>query len=599
MRAYRAQSRLVMKLFAKKAKEPAAPPPAALPVPPPVLAPAELEDPALKLNLPNVFEFDASETKVKTAGKRRRAEEADDTLVRGTILLVESDEEILRLMSRFLSHEGYTLLKATCLAEARTLLASERADYVLARRQCVPLNTQTEHILRDLHAKTQVRIVDDFSELLLGQVIDYESIAQSALDLTGLLMSLLEGGNIGARGHAHNVAKYCRLVGQRLGLSRRDLDAVTLAGLLHDLGSLETLRQIGAPLYRRDDATATGNRVTAEMLANIAFPYEIADLHRLATQEDAAAPARLVKLAQILRVADAYDSLRRSRPTTQSADDELFEELRRQPAGTFDSQVLETFINLRKNEQVISAMNIFWAGILVVDPNPEEQQLLRLRLENDDLHVLAARSVEEALAVLRKENITLVLCEHQLEGRGDGFELLRTMRADPQLRQVAFVFHAHAETDRVKYALELGAEDWLAKPHNVEITAMKLQRIIARRSYTGDAGGEGVHGQLREMGLIEMVHILCAGNRSVQIVLENRKRTGEMTLQHGHIIAATVGELTGEAAVFELLAWNEGVFRILPLRQVPPVTIRTGTDNLLIQWCHLQDTRTDPALRGL
>ena len=588
-----------MKLFGKSAKAPQ--PPAPVAVAPPVVPVAhpELDESSLKLNLPDVFAYDKCETKNKSNGKRRRSEDEDDRVQRGTILLVESDDEICRLIARLLQHEGYAVVRTTCLAEAKIALAESPADFLLARRQCVPLNTQTEHILRGLHNKISVRIIDDFSELLLGQVIDYESMAHCTLGLADLFMSLLEGSNVGARGHAHGVAKYCRLVGQRLGLSRRELDAITLAGLVHDLGSLETRRQLGAALHSCDEQLPAAVRSTLEMLANIQFPYAINDLVNTAAGLLPGSPPAFTQIAHILRVADAYDSLRRTNPDAQQTDEQVFEELRRQAAGTFDPHVLEAFIALRKSEQAISAMNLFWAAVLIVDPHPADQQLLKLRLENDDFHVEVAKSVEEALQHLRNQNFTLVITDHKLEGRGDGFELLRTLRADPELRQIPVVFHAPAETALVKYALELGAEDWLAKPHNVEIMAMKIQRIVARRHSNADTSHDGVRGSLREMGIMEMVQILASGYRSVQIYLENAKKSGELILQNGQIVSATCGEQTGDAAAIELLNWDDGQFRILPLRQTAAVGIRTSTDNLLLQSCHIKDDRADPSRRGI
>lgn len=587
-----------MKLFARKPKESPAPPPVVEPVAVPVpVKPEPVEDVALKLNLPNIFEFDQDETKAKLASKRRNTE--DETASRGAILLVESDDEVSRLLSRLLEHEGYRVTRTTCLAEAKAVLHETTADFLLARRHCVPLNLQTEHVLRDLHTRTTVRIVDDFSELMLGQVIDYESLAQCTLSLTDLLISLLEGANVGARGHAHSVAKYTRLIGQQMGLTRRELDAVTLAAMIHDLGSLETRHNVGAALYSRDELLPAEIKSTLEMLGNIQFPYEITELINAAAAADPDKTSRFAKAAGILRVADAYDSLRRAKDSESRTDDQIFSELRGQAAGTLDPQALESFVHLRKNEQVISAMNIFWAAVLIVDPNADQLQLLKLRLENADFHVETAKTLEDAIHKLRQNNFTLVITEHKLDGRGDGFELLRTMKLDPELRRVPVVFHAVGATDLMKYALELGAEDWLAKPHNVEIMAMKIQRIVARRHSSNDAHSDGVRGQLRDMGIMEMVQILNAGNRSVKITLERGQETGEIALQNGHIINAQAGDLRDEPAALALLDWEDGQFRIAPLRDNPPVTIRTSTDNLLLQICYLRDKRDDPATRGM
>ncbi len=579
-----------MKLFAKKAAEPAPAPAPAPPVAAPTAPPARDTESVLKLDLPDVFAYEQHETRAKPAARRAADADTDSLPTRGTVLLVEGDEEVCRLVSRLLQHEGFSVVKTTCLAEARAAMNDVRPDFLLARRHSVPLNLQTEHVLRELSGKTDVRVVDDFSELMLGQVVDYESMSQCALALAGLLMSLLEGANVGARGHAHSVAKYCRLVGQRLGLSRRELDGLTLTALLHDLGALEITHAIGAISIQNNQLSLPSLRPTLDMLSNIAFPYPVNELLS-AAGEVAANPDK--PAARILRVADVYDTLRRAQGGAAD-EDALFDQMRRLPADALDAEALETFVHLRKQERLISAMNIFWAAILLVDPRPEELQLLRLRLENDDYQVRTARSLEEALHILRTEKITLVVTERLLSGTGDGFELLRTMKSDSDLAHIPVVFHAPPNTDHIKQALELGAEDWLAKPHNVEIIAMKLHRIVGRLHVDPAAGHDGVQGNIRDMGILELVQVLSVGCRSVQILLTKGKTLGELSLQKGQIISATAGSLEGEAAALEILGWDDGQFRILPLKQPPPVSIRTSTDTLLLQACYRKDQQTTP-----
>lgn len=593
-----------MTLFSKKKERIVAAPPVIQVTPPSPDALARNESVDLKVDLPNVFAFDQDETKSKALPRKAvpSGEEGPAKRNRGRILLVETDDEICRLLSRLLQYEGYEVQKASCLAEAREQIKTAPADFLLARRTCVPMNLQTEIALRDLRGKTAIRIVDEFSDLMLGQVVDYESLAQSTLAITDLLLSLLEGARLGNRGHAHNVAKYCRLVGQRLGLRRRDLDALSLAASLHDLGPLETSHRISEVLTASNALVPPELESTLDLLANISFPYAINDL--LAGTAESATPAEpssdgavapQVPLgARVLRAVEAYDTLRRSGREEFQDEERVFEWMRRQPTGTFDTDVVETLIHIRKHERAISAMNIFWAGVLLVDPQPQDSQLLRLRLENDDYHVMMAGTVEEALQKLRSEPVTVVLTEYQLDQPAAGLELLRAVKDDPSLRHIPVIFHAPASTDLVKQALELGAEDWYPKPHNVEIIALKLQRVVNRVHTNPVGGGEGVQGNLREMGLIEMVQILGTGGRSVQIQLESGGRKAELALQKGQIIHAVLGDHRGEEAALEILTWTEGAFRIAPLRKIPPVTVTSSTDTLLLQSCVRQDQLNHP-----
>ena len=596
---------MTMGLFSKKNSDPRPPAPPspqpAPPSPPPkppsprpveeVLAPRETA--FLKVDLPDIFAYNNDETKLPALVAQRQ---------RGRVLLVESDDEIRRLLSRLLVHEGYAVQTATCLAEAREISKEFSATSLLARRACVPLNSQTEQAVRDLQAKTDVRIVDEFTDLILGQVVDYESVAQSMLRLTSLLVSLIEAAHTGMRGHAHNVAKYCRLVGQRLGLKRRDLDGLTLAATLHELGALETEHQTSAVLTENNRPASSNFPSALELLADIAFPYAINELLAgaavTATTGSIAAgltQSRAAPGTDILRVVETYETLRRSAKAEFQEEAQVFDWMRRQPTGLFDSEALETLIDIRKNERAISAMNIFLAAVLIVDPRPQDVQLLRLRLENDDYHVITARTLEEAIQKLHNEPITLILTEYQLDQPAGGVELLRIVKADPALRQIPVIFHAPANTDLVKRALEIGAEDWYPKPFNVEITAMKLQRVISRIHASPTGMRAGVQGNLREMGIIEMVQILSSGGRSVQIQLENNGRTAELVLQAGKIISANVDQRTGEDAALEILTWREGIFRIAPLKSTAAVTVTATTDTLLLQSCARRDPPSAPA----
>ncbi len=299
----------------------------------------------------------------------------------------------------------------------------------------------------------------------------------------------------------------------------------------------------------------------------------------------------------MLRVVDAYETFRREKDRFPD-EETLFDWLRQQPDGKYDVDALESLIHIRKHEQAINAMNIFWAAILIVDPQPDDVQLLRLRLENDDLHLHLATSIEEALRVLRNENITLVLSEYDLANKTTGFELLRTMKNDPEMRTIPFVFHAEPDTTLIKQALEAGAEDWYPKISNIEITAMKLERIAGRRHDNATAAGNGVQGSLAEMGLIEMVQILSQGGRSVQIVIERAQDHGELILHKGLVISAARGELVGEAAAYDILRWQDGRFQILPLKKPPTPNITTSTDNLILNSCLQEDIRYQQATHG-
>jgi response regulator RpfG family c-di-GMP phosphodiesterase len=564
------------------------------------------QETTLKLELPDIFGFSDDPTKAKMPPRKiwlstHSDHEASADQIRGVIVLVESDDEVCRLIARLLDYEGYTVLKTSCLAEARILLRETTANLLLARRSCIPKNLESELVLHELEAKTTIRVVDNYSELMLGQVVDYDSMSQSHVASLDLLVSLLESQNDNARGHAHNVAKYSRLIGQRMGLTRRQLDGLTMAAYLHDLAPLVTSRQIGQVIGADGQLQLPTYDQTADMLASIPFAHEVSKLLAVAStttetgkEDNQGTTAQPPLSARILRAADFYDSIRRQSGGEANDVDELFTWMRNQAADVFDPDVLDVFINIRKKEIAINSMNLFSATVLMVDPRPEELQPLQLRLEHDDCRVLTAKSPADAIDILRNEPVTVVISEYKFDNE-NGFILLQQMKNDPRLRHIPLVFHAGADTNRIKQALELGAEDWFAKPHNIEILAIKLQRIIERQTENPNRNSDGVQGNVRDLGVIELVQVLSSSNRSVVISIDRGQHKGELYMQNGKVVHAALAELTGDLAAVEILLWDDGRFHISPLKSAPMTTVTMSTDSLVLETCLQKDLRTHHA----
>jgi CheY-like chemotaxis protein len=106
--------------------------------------------------------------------------------------------------------------------------------------------------------------------------------------------------------------------------------------------------------------------------------------------------------------------------------------------------------------------------VLVVDNEPEVTALIADQLAPADVDVQVAMSGEEALAALRSEAFDAVTLDILMPGM-DGFEVLRTVRADPELRAIPIVFVSVFSSHR-----ELAGEWVVSKP----IDADELRRVL-------------------------------------------------------------------------------------------------------------------------
>lgn len=101
--------------------------------------------------------------------------------------------------------------------------------------------------------------------------------------------------------------------------------------------------------------------------------------------------------------------------------------------------------------------------ILLVDDDISAIQVLWCLL-SDEARIRFAKSAAQALVLAREQVPDLILLDFELPD-GNGVELCRTLRQDPQLADVpVIIVTAHARDELQVSALEIGAADFISKP---------------------------------------------------------------------------------------------------------------------------------------
>jgi two-component system, OmpR family, KDP operon response regulator KdpE len=126
------------------------------------------------------------------------------------------------------------------------------------------------------------------------------------------------------------------------------------------------------------------------------------------------------------------------------------------------------------------------ASILVVDDEREIVRALRRVLSAHGYSVLSASSGEEALEVVAQQRPDLVLLDLLLPGMS-GLEVCRRVRA---ALNVPIIVLSVKDTERDKVeALDLGADDYVAKPFGLEEVLARV-RVALRRTVQPPSGAE-------------------------------------------------------------------------------------------------------------
>ena len=117
------------------------------------------------------------------------------------------------------------------------------------------------------------------------------------------------------------------------------------------------------------------------------------------------------------------------------------------------------------------------ARILVVDDEPPIVDVLVYNLERANYEVLVARDGVEALAVARRERPDLIVLDLMLPEL-DGLEVCRALRRECDV-PIIMLTARDTEVDRV-VGLELGADDYVAKPFSVRELVARVRSVLRR-----------------------------------------------------------------------------------------------------------------------
>jgi two-component system, OmpR family, alkaline phosphatase synthesis response regulator PhoP len=121
--------------------------------------------------------------------------------------------------------------------------------------------------------------------------------------------------------------------------------------------------------------------------------------------------------------------------------------------------------------------------LLLVEDDESIGRLVKAYLEQQDgWRVIWLKSGEEAVAELRRHPVRLVVLDIGLPGI-DGFEVCRRLRAYSKV-PIVMLTARDEEPDRVA-GLELGADDYVAKPFSPRELAARIKAILRRVEQRG------------------------------------------------------------------------------------------------------------------
>ena len=120
--------------------------------------------------------------------------------------------------------------------------------------------------------------------------------------------------------------------------------------------------------------------------------------------------------------------------------------------------------------------------ILVVDDEPDILELIQFNLEKDGYAVIPCETGEQAIEQLQSKKPDLIILDLMLPGI-DGYDVAREVKGNNDTKDIPIVMlTAKGEEADEVIGLELGADDYIAKPFSPRILSARVKAIFRRKT---------------------------------------------------------------------------------------------------------------------
>lgn len=121
--------------------------------------------------------------------------------------------------------------------------------------------------------------------------------------------------------------------------------------------------------------------------------------------------------------------------------------------------------------------------ILVVEDDIDIVNMLRIYFESQNFDVAVAMKGNDALATCQKQAPNVIILDINLPDV-NGYEVCRSLRSNLRTSHIPIIFLTQKDQrgDRIA-GLELGADDYITKPFDIEELKLRVQNALRRATY--------------------------------------------------------------------------------------------------------------------
>ena len=229
--------------------------------------------------------------------------------------------------------------------------------------------------------------------------------------------------------------------------------------------------------------------------------------------------------------------------------------------------------------------------LLLVDDNPMVLGMLRQALTSLG-HVTTASDAADALLKAVDDPPDLLVVDYRMPGM-DGRQLIEKLRSRPATANFSAIILATKADITERLSTQDPVDDFVEKPFFLKDATRRIKRVvdkIALEKMAKAAPSDGVlRGSLAQMNVIDLMQSLEMGRKSCLLTLTIEDEKCDVYFTEGQVVHAVYGTLTGDEAVFKVLAWKGGNFQIDFEGKTTETSTRLNTQGLLMEGLRLLD----------
>ncbi|MFQ5720662.1 MAG: HD domain-containing phosphohydrolase [Acidobacteriota bacterium] len=524
-----------------------------------------------------------------------------------SILVVNASADERTALSSAFEGQGRKVLGAASIEEALHTLAREEVDHAVSVRtlpdgsgellvqQAAEVSPHTRILLVTNFSKVKTASdllrfdfkdyivdVDDLASVVAGArrgpLPSHRALVQCYLKTVEAVVGLVELTNPLTAGNAASSMRLADGVAAEMGLGEEQRQEVALGALLHDIGNFDVqtgvLEKVDALEPAEEHAIRQHTSRGVQLVDHIDFPWRVKPIlrHHHERYDGCGYPdgkkGRAIPIgARIVSVVDAYLSMTTGRPHREPMNhDVALGEIQSKVGAQFDPEVVEAFVKFVERRKQFAG-DLFRVKVLVLEGKDGRLARLKLQFLREDFKILSATDPASAVELVEKDDVRFVVADVAQQW-DHALELLDGLQERIESFRTAVLLFDDGEGSRERRltALDSGADEVFPVDVGMAELLSRMRRILRRdepaRRGSMDSEDGGLHGDLTEMPLPEILQMLTMGQKTAKIVIEARARQGALFLDGGHLTHAECGDVAGPGAVTLLLEATTGQFHI-------------------------------------